>query len=56
MPLETFKKITYPVSTNDSVQIMYLFFNLITKTIQYEQKKLAAAEGNVVKEVDLKIG
>ncbi|KAM0072062.1 putative UTP--glucose-1-phosphate uridylyltransferase [Helianthus debilis subsp. tardiflorus] len=56
MPLETFKKITYPVPANDSVQFVYLFCNLITKTIQYEQKKLAAAKGNVVKEVEPKIG
>ncbi|XP_022018099.1 ribosomal protein S2, mitochondrial [Helianthus annuus] len=56
MPLVTFKKITYPVPANDSVQFMYLFCNLITKTIQYEQKKLAGAKGNVVKEVEPKIG
>ncbi|MFS8022261.1 putative ribosomal protein S2, bacteria/mitochondria/plastid [Helianthus anomalus] len=55
MPLETFKKITYPVPANDSVQFMYLFRNLITKMIQYEQKKLVAAKGNVVKEVEPKI-
>ncbi|KAK9056054.1 hypothetical protein SSX86_027141 [Deinandra increscens subsp. villosa] len=48
MPLETFKKITYPIPANDSVQFVYLFCNLITKTIQYEQKKLAAAKGEVV--------
>ncbi|KAM0014585.1 putative diphosphate--fructose-6-phosphate 1-phosphotransferase [Helianthus debilis subsp. tardiflorus] len=37
MPFETFKKIMYPVPANDSVQFMYLFCNLITKTVQYEQ-------------------
>lgn len=56
MPLETYKKITYPVPANDSVQFVYLFCNLITKTIQYEQKKLAAAKGKVTKEEELKIG
>ncbi|MFS7936409.1 putative ribosomal protein S2, bacteria/mitochondria/plastid [Helianthus anomalus] len=35
MSLETFKKITYPVPENVSVQFVYLFCNLITKTIQY---------------------
>lgn len=55
MPLETYKKITYPVPANDSVQFVYLFCNLITKTIQYEKKKLAAAKGKVVKEEETKI-
>nr|XP_043620410.1 UTP--glucose-1-phosphate uridylyltransferase-like [Erigeron canadensis] len=55
MPLETYKKITYPVPANDSVQFVYLFCNLITKTIQYEQKKLGAAKGKVVKEEEEKI-
>ncbi|KAI7755147.1 hypothetical protein M8C21_026017 [Ambrosia artemisiifolia] len=57
MPLETYKKITYPVPANDSVQFVYLFCNLITKTIQYEQKKLAAAKPKVVvKEEEAKVG
>ncbi|KAK1420292.1 hypothetical protein QVD17_21770 [Tagetes erecta] len=57
MPLETYEKITYPVPANDSVQFVYLFCNLITKTIQYEKKKLAAAKGKVVaKEEEPKIG
>lgn len=56
MPLETYKKITYPVPANDSVQFVYLFCNLITKTIQFEQKKLAAAKGKVAKEEEPKIG
>lgn len=55
MPLETYKKITYPVPANDSVQFVYLFCNLITKTIQYEQKKLAAAKGKVAKEEEPKV-
>lgn len=56
MPLETYKKITYPIPANDSVQFVYLFCNLITKTIQYEKKKLDAAKGKVVKEEEVKIG
>ncbi|KAI3810543.1 hypothetical protein L1987_20161 [Smallanthus sonchifolius] len=56
MPLETYERITYPVPTNDSVEFVYLFYILITKTIQYEQKKLAAANGKVVKEEEPKIG
>ncbi|KVH49047.1 Ribosomal protein S2 [Cynara cardunculus var. scolymus] len=54
MPLETYKKITYPVPANDSVQFVYLFCNMITKTIQYEQKKLATAKGKVSKEEETK--
>lgn len=51
MPWETYKKITYPVPANDSVQFVYLFCNLITKTILYEQKRLKAAMGSAAKEV-----
>lgn len=51
MPWETYKKITYPVPANDSVQFVYLFCNLITKTILYEQKRLMAALGTAAKEV-----
>ncbi|PON68591.1 Ribosomal protein [Parasponia andersonii] len=32
MPLDYFSKITYPVPANDSLQFVYLFCNLITKT------------------------
>lgn len=32
IPLDYFSKITYPVPANDSVQFIYLFCNLITKT------------------------
>ncbi|XP_027161665.1 UTP--glucose-1-phosphate uridylyltransferase-like [Coffea eugenioides] len=45
MPWETYKKITYPVPANDSVQFVYLFCNLITKTFLYEQRKMKAAQG-----------
>ncbi|CAI9769667.1 unnamed protein product [Fraxinus pennsylvanica] len=43
MPSDTYEKITYPVPANDSVQFVYLFCNLITKTILYEQKRSQAA-------------
>lgn len=40
MPLETFNRIAYPVPANDSVKFVYLFCNLITKTLLLEQQKL----------------
>lgn len=40
MPLETFQKIAYPIPAKDSVQFVYLFCNLITKTFLYERKKM----------------
>ncbi|KAM7478832.1 hypothetical protein LguiA_027045 [Lonicera macranthoides] len=43
MPLDCYKWIAYPIPANDSVQFMYLFCNLITKTLMHE-KRLAAAE------------
>lgn len=46
MPWDIYKRITYPVPANDSVQFVYLFCNLITKTFLYEQKKFPAALGN----------
>ncbi|PIA42509.1 hypothetical protein AQUCO_02000159v1 [Aquilegia coerulea] len=39
MPLDYYKKITYPIPANDSVQFVYLVCNLITKTFMLEQKK-----------------
>ncbi|CAK7341683.1 unnamed protein product [Dovyalis caffra] len=46
MPWEFYKKIAYPVPANDSVQFVYLFCNIITKTILLERKKLKAPSGN----------
>ncbi|KAM7478836.1 hypothetical protein LguiA_027049 [Lonicera macranthoides] len=43
MPLDCYKWIAYPIPANDSVQLVYLFCNLITKTLMHE-KTLAAAE------------
>lgn len=45
MPWDIYKKITYPVPAKDSVQFVYLFCNLITKTFLYEQRRLNAASG-----------
>ncbi|CAH9097837.1 unnamed protein product [Cuscuta epithymum] len=53
MPWESFKKITYPVPANDSVQFVYLFCNLITKTFLYEQKKLNAGKPETREDVQL---
>ncbi|KAL0425523.1 UNVERIFIED_CONTAM: UTP--glucose-1-phosphate uridylyltransferase [Sesamum radiatum] len=39
MPWDTYKRITYPIPANDSVEFVYLFCNLITKTILKEQKE-----------------
>ncbi|KAL3815173.1 hypothetical protein ACJIZ3_016441 [Penstemon smallii] len=44
MPWDTFKKISYPVPANDSVEFVYLFCNLITKTILKEQKECESIE------------
>lgn len=51
MPWEVYKKITYPIPANDSVQFVYLFCNLITKTFLLEQKRLGLGAG--VKEEDV---
>ncbi|KAG6663804.1 hypothetical protein I3843_02G038300 [Carya illinoinensis] len=42
MPLDIYKRIAYPVPANDSVQFVYLFCNLITKTFLLEQKRLGS--------------
>ncbi|KAK7352001.1 hypothetical protein VNO80_17415 [Phaseolus coccineus] len=43
MPLDVYNRIAYPVPANDSVQFVYLFCNLITKTLLHEKSKSAAA-------------
>ncbi|XP_038884595.1 UTP--glucose-1-phosphate uridylyltransferase-like [Benincasa hispida] len=50
MPLEIYKRIAYPIPANDSVQFIYLFCNLITKTFLYEQKRLGSTEAVAVEE------
>lgn len=37
MPLEYYKRITYPIPANDSVQFVYLFCNLVTKIFLLNQ-------------------
>lgn len=56
MPWDCFKKITYPIPANDSVQFVYLFCNIITKTFLLEQKKLGAAKGKMVDEIESRNG
>ncbi|KAK6921368.1 Ribosomal protein S2 [Dillenia turbinata] len=43
MPWDTYRRITYPIPANDSVQFVYLLCNLITKTFLLEQKRLKDA-------------
>jgi ribosomal protein S2 len=38
-PFRSFQKITYPIPANNSIQFVYLFANLLTKT-QQQQRKL----------------
>ncbi|KAL9175722.1 hypothetical protein ABFS82_02G129800 [Erythranthe guttata] len=40
MPWDIYKRITYPIPANDSVEFVYLFCNLITKTILKEQEAM----------------
>lgn len=39
IPLDYYNKITYPIPANDSVQFVYLFCNLITKTFLLSQNR-----------------
>lgn len=45
MPWELYKRITYPVPANDSVQFVYLFCNMLTKSFLLEQKRLGIVGG-----------
>uniref|UniRef100_A0A7N0ZQM6 Ribosomal protein S2 n=1 Tax=Kalanchoe fedtschenkoi TaxID=63787 RepID=A0A7N0ZQM6_KALFE len=47
MPPDLFRKISYPVPGNDSVQFVYLFCNLITKTFLIEQRKMGIVRDDV---------
>ncbi|XP_057512601.1 ribosomal protein S2, mitochondrial-like [Actinidia eriantha] len=53
MPCDICKRITYPVPANASVQFVYLFCNLITKTFLVEQKRVAAAIEGAVREEEV---
>lgn len=50
MPWELYKRITYPVPANDSVQFVYLFCNMITKSFLLEQKRLGIVGGEELEE------
>ncbi|XP_021283178.1 UTP--glucose-1-phosphate uridylyltransferase-like isoform X2 [Herrania umbratica] len=39
MPWEFYKKVTYPIPANDSVQFVYLVCNMITKCLMLEKKR-----------------
>ncbi|PPD86412.1 hypothetical protein GOBAR_DD16650 [Gossypium barbadense] len=39
IPWEYYKKVTYPIPANDSVQFVYLICNMITKCLMLEKKK-----------------
>ncbi|GAB4853028.1 40S ribosomal protein [Ancistrocladus abbreviatus] len=56
MPWETYQKITYPVPCNDSVQFVYLFCNLITKTFLFEQKRMNAGKSSSSSSSERRIG
>ncbi|XP_024166053.1 ribosomal protein S2, mitochondrial [Rosa chinensis] len=47
MPIEYYNKITYPIPCNSSVQFVYLFCNLITKTFMLQQKKSGAYSAEI---------
>lgn len=47
MPLDVYKRIAYPVPANHSVQFVYLFCNLITKTLLHEKAKSDAANPDI---------
>lgn len=42
MPLESYKRITYPIPANDPIQFVYLFRNSITKTVLLERGRIVA--------------
>ena len=39
---EFYKRITYPIPANDTIQFIYLFLNSITKTVILERKRITA--------------
>lgn len=45
MPWEYYKKITYPIPANDSVQFVYLVCNMITKCLMLEKTKKNGEKG-----------
>ncbi|KAA3473036.1 UTP--glucose-1-phosphate uridylyltransferase-like isoform X1 [Gossypium australe] len=54
MPWEYYKKVTYPIPANDSVQFVYLICNMITKCLMLEKKKDGAK--GTGKKATIKVG
>ncbi|CAN1793732.1 Acidic endochitinase [Linum perenne] len=50
LPREYYEKIAYPVPANDSMEFVYLFCNIITKTFLLERKKMREAKGDMVED------
>ncbi|CAN1125272.1 Ribosomal protein S2, mitochondrial [Linum perenne] len=50
LPREYYEKIAYPVPANDSMEFVYLFCNIITKTFMLERKKMREAKGDMVED------
>lgn len=44
-PWESYKRITYPIPANDTIQFIYLFCHLITKTVIRERPRITAMKG-----------
>ncbi|CAI0437933.1 unnamed protein product [Linum tenue] len=50
LPRDYYEKIAYPVPANDSMEFVYLFCNIITKTFLLERKKMREAKGDIVED------
>ncbi|XVF06732.1 hypothetical protein REPUB_Repub06bG0076000 [Reevesia pubescens] len=58
MPWEYYKKVTYPIPANDSVQFVYLVCNMITKCLMSEKKgaKRIGSKASSREELESKVG
>lgn len=45
IPWESYKRITYPIPANDTIQFIYLFRHSITKTVILERPRITAIQG-----------
>ncbi|CAN1226249.1 Ribosomal protein S2, mitochondrial [Linum grandiflorum] len=50
LPRDYYEKIAYPIPANDSMEFVYLFCNIITKTFLLERKKMREANGDTVED------
>ncbi|CAI0377487.1 unnamed protein product [Linum tenue] len=50
LPRDYYEKIAYPVPANDSMEFVYLFCNIITKTFLLERKKMGEAKGDTIED------